>query len=269
MKLVVMDLDGCLFDDTHRYHLYQQQRYDEYHALLSEDPVNGGAELVLKAELEGGADLVLFLTARPEEHRDVTTQQLAELMSDVDPFANWQLVMRPDDDPLTASPALKVRLLREWLLAMPGGRRCHGCVYDDRQDVLQALRIAQQKAWQTTLRFQMLSVREPSPEHVFVKDEATTSTDSVAALLRGMAATYEGRNAVYGDNYKQVGQLTKVLFPDGIPPELLHSDHWHLFELMLVKLSRFAISGLTHQDSIHDAAIYAAMIEHIITQKGN
>jgi hypothetical protein len=58
--------------------------------------------------------------------------------------------------------------------------------------------------------------------------------------------------------------MMKVLFPDGVPPQVLHSDQFHLFELKLVKLSRFAISNLTHLDSIHDDAVYSAMIESIL-----
>lgn len=90
----------------------------------------------------------------------------------------------------------------------------------------------------------------------------------VPALLRGMAETFETRNATYADNYKLVGPLVKVLFPDGLPPEILHSDHWHIFELKLVKLTRFVRSGLTHIDSIHDDAVYSVMIESILRNKG-
>ena len=82
--------------------------------------------------------------------------------------------------------------------------------------------------------------------------------------MEDMASTYRERNAVYGDNYKMVGKLMAVLFPNGVPAEVLHSDQFHLFELKLVKLSRFAISNLTHVDSIHDDGVYSAMIESIL-----
>lgn len=88
-------------------------------------------------------------------------------------------------------------------------------------------------------------------------------------LLAEMAMTYKERNALYGDNFKMVGKLMAVLFPNGVPPELLHSDQFHLFELKLVKLSRFAISGMTHRDSIHDDAVYSAMIESVILNNGS
>lgn len=109
-----------------------------------------------------------------------------------------------------------------------------------------------------------------------------TAALGVPDILEGMAATFRERNAVYGDNWKMVGELMDVMFPQGIGvtthakslkataiPGILLSDYdvWHLFELMIVKLSRFAISGLTHEDSVHDLAVYAAMIEAILKQR--
>ena len=86
-------------------------------------------------------------------------------------------------------------------------------------------------------------------------------------ILDEMADTFRERNKVYGDNFRMVGKLMAVLFPEGVPKEILHSDQFHLFELKLVKLSRFAISGLSHQDSIHDDGVYSAMIESIVIEQ--
>jgi hypothetical protein len=85
-------------------------------------------------------------------------------------------------------------------------------------------------------------------------------------ILIDMAQTYMERNKVYGDNYKRVGDVMKALFPNGVAintPEQF--TVWHLFELMVVKMTRFANTGLSHQDSIHDLAVYAAMVESLIT----
>jgi len=90
---------------------------------------------------------------------------------------------------------------------------------------------------------------------------------NAADILTEMATAFRERNAVYGDNYKMVAKLVAVLFPNGVPSELVVTDQWHLFELKLVKISRFAISGLMHQDSIHDDGVYSAMIEAIILQQ--
>lgn len=94
-----------------------------------------------------------------------------------------------------------------------------------------------------------------------------TPAKSAGDILEAMAATFRERNAVYGSNYKMVAPLVRALFPNGVPPELVVTDQWHLFELKLVKLSRFAISNLTHMDSIHDDGVYSAMIESILSNK--
>lgn len=84
-------------------------------------------------------------------------------------------------------------------------------------------------------------------------------------VLADMAGTYKARNAVYGDNWKTVGEVMMSLFPNGIRlGTAADFNRWHLFELIVVKLTRFANSGLAHRDSIHDIAVYGAMIESIL-----
>ena len=110
---------------------------------------------------------------------------------------------------------------------------------------------------------------DPEPDLLDIPDflrRFPAAPTNAADALQQMADTYRERNAVYGSNYRMVGPMMRVLFPQGVPPELLHSDHFHLFELILVKLSRFAVSNLSHVDSIHDAAVYAAMIEAILNE---
>lgn len=90
----------------------------------------------------------------------------------------------------------------------------------------------------------------------------------VPETLEAMASTFRERNKVYGDNWRMVGRLMAVMFPDGVKLKAAQDyDVWHLFELMIVKLSRFAIGRLEHEDSIHDLAVYAAMIEAILKQR--
>lgn len=92
---------------------------------------------------------------------------------------------------------------------------------------------------------------------------------NAADILAEMADTYRERNKVYGDNYKRVGDVMAAMFPDGVQLRTAEEYNvWHLFELMVVKMTRFANSGLSHEDSIHDLAVYAAMVESLI-RKGN
>lgn len=86
-------------------------------------------------------------------------------------------------------------------------------------------------------------------------------------ILHEMSETFKERNKVYGDNYKRVGAVMKALFPEDLVLETEEDyNRWHLFELIIVKLTRFANGGLTHQDSIHDAAVYCAMVESLINE---
>ena len=59
-----------------------------------------------------------------------------------------------------------------------------------------------------------------------------------------------------------------ALFPEGVELKTQEDfNTWHLFELMIVKLTRFANSNLTHVDSIHDCAVYAAMVQSLIEKE--
>lgn len=91
---------------------------------------------------------------------------------------------------------------------------------------------------------------------------------SAAGILNAGAKTYEERNKVYGNSFDMVAALMVVLFPDGV---VLHTAEefriWHNFELVVVKLARFANSGLVHQDSIHDLMVYAAIVESFINSE--
>ena len=102
------------------------------------------------------------------------------------------------------------------------------------------------------------------------KKKLSKATDAlrVPEILEEMAATFRDRNAVYGDNWKMVGKLMEAMFPGGVQLNAAADyEVWHLFELKIVKLSRFVISNLTHADSIHDDAVYSAMIEAILKQR--
>jgi hypothetical protein len=99
----------------------------------------------------------------------------------------------------------------------------------------------------------------------FLKLTPESERLGVPELLESMAKTFRERNAIYGDNWNMVGRLMAVMFPNGVKlskPE--DYDVWHLFELAIVKLSRFAVSGLTHKDSVHDMAVYCAMVEAVM-----
>ena len=87
-------------------------------------------------------------------------------------------------------------------------------------------------------------------------------------VLEKMAETFRNKNGQYKDNAVAVGRIMAILHKDGITlstPE--DFEIFHLWALVIVKLTRFANSDLHHIDSIHDAAIYLAMIEDFLSKE--
>ena len=86
----------------------------------------------------------------------------------------------------------------------------------------------------------------------------------VSELLHSLAGLYAERNAVYKDNFRRVGDVMVAIFPDG-PPKLETTEdycRWHLFELAIVKLTRYAVAYNAggHIDSLDDLIVYMAMV---------
>lgn len=96
-------------------------------------------------------------------------------------------------------------------------------------------------------------------------------TPTVPDILEDMAGTYRTRNLIYKDNFNKVGSILFLLHgPDSSAPMANFQDTverqtlFDLYRMIIGKLTRFAESGLTHVDSIHDLAVYAAMVESLV-----
>lgn len=88
----------------------------------------------------------------------------------------------------------------------------------------------------------------------------TTAADK----LEAMAATFRERNKIYGDNFVRVGHAMHAMFPAGLT--INNPQDWtrlYFFMLQQVKSSRYATNFTKggHADSVHDAAVYAALLE--------
>jgi hypothetical protein len=94
--------------------------------------------------------------------------------------------------------------------------------------------------------------------------ELTPFQESVLKLLRGSADAYQERSAVYKDNFRSVGRVMEALFPDGAPSlgPAVDYDRWHIFELIIVKLTRYAnnYSQGGHEDSVVDMVAYLGIL---------
>lgn len=274
--LNVFDLDGTLFDD--RWRLDQIKvagplsDYDNYHSGIGYDQFYPFiASAVEEASSRGEA--IEYWTARPDKYRQVTIERL----DNVFPFDEFIIKMRDNGDK-RPSAIIKSKWL-QYILRQGDYKIIN--VFDDRQDILTAMReeafnynsMAQNKiAFTFNLCkagevVQQVAIDPSATEKEETKGvEVEQTTPATAAdILDAMAATFRERNAVYGDNAVMVGQVMQVLFPNGVTLKTPEDYHmWHLFELKIVKLTRFAISGLKHEDSIHDDGVYSAMCERLV-----
>lgn len=86
-------------------------------------------------------------------------------------------------------------------------------------------------------------------------------------MLAG-ARTYQQRNKLYGNNYKEFGRALLALFPQGELPTLRTAADVNRFTILstcLAKLQRYAVNfgAGGHADSLHDLMVYAAMLQQL------
>lgn len=89
---------------------------------------------------------------------------------------------------------------------------------------------------------------------------------TVPELLREAAQTYEQRNKIYGNNYKEFGNVMKAIFPKGLA--IITVEEWNrlgIYVQLVSKLTRYAANFEKggHADSAHDSSVYAAMLEEL------
>lgn len=300
MEYAIFDLDNCLFDDRERIPLIDwsktgDERYDAYHAAGHQDAWDN--KVVLDRHLRLGHGII-FITARPAKFREQTVRQLLEAFCiDVEVVAPHGkapsfLLMRNNGDRRRSVDVKRSAIASLAEYGVNIGEIV--AAYDDHPDIVEmyqslginaeVLKIHDEDAYTAPPGFEAHDTRPrtkapPLPEVAVagaVPEPPAIPPSILAAnrrmapheIMESMAATFKERNAIYGDNFRMVAKLVAVLFPNGVPPELVVTDQWHLFELQLVKMSRFAISNLTHRDSIHDMSVYGAMIESILTEQG-
>lgn len=151
-NVAVFDLDNCLAEDATRMHLIpggdkhgfiaspaaSNCLWNAYHrAGASAEPHNLEYFYDVALGLPKGTGVVVFLTARPEAHKDLTLAWLAEHGFTAVP--RWALLMRSNNC-LEDSPRMKPRKLQEWLHNNGMTLDNVALVHDDRRDVLRAFR---------------------------------------------------------------------------------------------------------------------------------
>lgn len=135
-NFVIVDLDGCTFDDRRRLHLIRKdmpdcpQKWEVYHAACSLDsPIYRNFDLVLKYcnhHFQGNFQ-IHFFTSRPAAHEIETEFKIRNVLPE---DVRWMLHMRPNDN--EDSPVhLKYKMLRHL-------QNYHGEVkiaFDDQEDI--------------------------------------------------------------------------------------------------------------------------------------
>lgn len=114
-KIAVFDIDGCLADDSHRAHLRDAKKWDEYFGACSDDaPIRGISDDILFGCLANCEADPVFLTTRNETIRGLTAAWLEknfELMYKLDLFDPNVMIMRSSRD-FRPAPKVKVEEMK-------------------------------------------------------------------------------------------------------------------------------------------------------------
>lgn len=255
MKHIILDLDNCISDDGWRVKLIDhsktgREKHTAYHQAC-------GADKFCNQDLLRVYPIIIF-TSRPKACESMTTAWLRS--HDIHPEI---MMMRPEGNE-DSDVDLKRGFLKEILIDYEDIE----CAYDDRPDVVAMYRLQGLKAEVLAIHDDKKASFEQAMSRFDNLDKDDTLDDirkRTLLIFDEMKQTYQERGKVYGPNFLMVGEVMRSFYPDGIKLKTAHDFVvWHLFELLIVKLTRFSNSQLSHVDSIHDVAIYAVMIEGLI-----
>lgn len=263
-EIAIFDIDGCISDDAWRLPRIAKSgpnRFHPYHVVAGDDDVlHHGREHLLKHIRFPHS--IVFITARPTSVWEITKRWIDKTFPQ---FGNtpYIFMMRGEEEEGLGSVEIKLRRLRE-LSSVLLDNQSIVAAYDDRPDVI---KMYLDQGIDGARILDKDGVREYAGQETVISyaENVATKEKTAADILDRAAATFRERNAVYKDNAEVVGKVMEALFPDGVQVRTA-ADHkmYHLFELIIVKLTRFTQSGLTHPDSIHDLAVYAAMCENLV-----
>jgi len=88
----------------------------------------------------------------------------------------------------------------------------------------------------------------------------------VSTELTEAAKTFEERSKVYGEAYRQHGDVMSALLPEGVElVEALDYNRYGVLNMIVSKLVRYAhnFEEGGHKDSLHDISVYAAMLNDL------
>jgi hypothetical protein len=268
-NIAIFDLDGTLADDRRRRKLLparfltnelpapKDADYDAYHADCLNDPVVNAT--IVEFHRAAG-HFILFVTARPERFKMDTAEWINRHFPDL---PNFSILLRPDGDE-TPSPALKTRLVGEWLVRdfLPVApvddvialEPLIVAVYDDRKEVLEAFALAGVPG------SRMTHIKLPELPH-------KAAAPSPADCLANGVALFKQRNQTYREAYIGFGDVMAALYPEGL--NVAGPDRFAELGVLIQIVSK--VTRMTgnkdmaiHLDSVRDLKVYAAMLESLL-----
>lgn len=141
MRFIIVDLDGTLCNESHRVQHGIDGDWDAYFEKLHLDEPH---EDVLSLINAFGTERIIFLTCRPEKHRQPTKDWLWKHGI----HHTYLLLMRQDGD-TTPSEELKVMQLEKFFGSRQAVLDSVLFVLEDRDKVVKALREYGLNCWQT------------------------------------------------------------------------------------------------------------------------
>lgn len=141
--VVIVDLDGTLYDSSARQHLAQNQDWEAFHEASADDPPNEAVLDVLSALPP--QTMIIACTGRNEGHRKITEDWMIKHCVPVD-----EILMRPQFD-FRSDAVLKPQMMIEWAEAHCPGKTLQELVWfvlDDRDKVVEAWRAMGLPCWQ-------------------------------------------------------------------------------------------------------------------------
>jgi hypothetical protein len=141
-KIVFLcDLEGVIFDNSHRLHLWKANLWDEYDdACLADHPHNTICEFLRSLTV---LQEMIIVTGRSEKYRDRTLDQLQKLQiyPELVLFRPWY------DIPKTKEAQIKLDFFNDTIKPMFGEDRIY-IALEDRDDCVEAYRNAGIDCWQ-------------------------------------------------------------------------------------------------------------------------
>lgn len=284
--VLILDLDNCIADDGWRGKLIDwstddlMARYRGYHAACygDEPRLEKFSHILRHSHIEPSSVRVVILTARPLAAADDTMLWLTNKAK-----VSWSTIMFRDNNDHRSSVEVKRDQVRQ--LLSPNNlynvaKEDILLALDDRTDILDmyheefgfpVARVKLHDVDMTRRPFKTAGAKAapagPAPVRLEIGGPGQTDP---ATILQSSAELFRLRNAEYGANYKLVGPLLALLFPNGVTlagPEAFGA--WHILELMIVKLTRLTANNLNHPDSLRDMAVYTAILEELTTGDRN